>query len=180
MPKPRFNNKKKDEFADKFRVNNDIHISGNVRIIGENIESKIVSINEARNLANSMEMDIVEVKSNSELPIIRICHYDKMIYELKRNAKKNKAQTKPLKEIQLRVNIAQHDLETKANHARKFLEDGSRVKVILMMRGRELSRREENKKSILELIVMLEDIATIESAPRDEGNKTIVYLKKKK
>ena len=84
-----------------------------------------------------------------------------------------------MKEIQLSVNIAKHDLETKANNARKFLEDGSRVRVTLSMKGRELSRREENKKSILEFIVLLEDIAVPEAALRDEGNKTVVTLKKK-
>jgi translation initiation factor IF-3 len=77
------------------------------------------------------------------------------------------------------VNIAKHDLETKANSARKFLEDGSKVRVILSMKGRELTRREENKKSILEFIVLLEDIAVPETTPRDEGNKTTVILKKK-
>ena len=89
------------------------------------------------------------------------------------------ATEKPLKEIQLSVNIAKHDLETKANNARKFLEDGSRVRVTLSMKGRELSRREENKKSILEFIVLLEDVAIPEAALRDEGNKTVVTLKKK-
>jgi translation initiation factor IF-3 len=84
-----------------------------------------------------------------------------------------------LKEIQLSVNIAKHDLETKVNNAKKFIEDGSRVRVILSMKGRELSRREDNKKSILEFIVMMDEVATPESAPKDEGNKTTVILKKK-
>jgi translation initiation factor IF-3 len=84
-----------------------------------------------------------------------------------------------MKEIQLSVNIAKHDLETKANNARKFIEDGCRVRVTLTMKGRELSRKEENKKSILEFIVMLEDVAIPESMLRDEGNKTFVILKKK-
>ena len=102
-----------------------------------------------------------------------------MIYEFKKNAKKNRQNVKPMKEIQLSVNIAKHDMETKANSARKFIEDGSRVRVVLKMKGRELTRREENKKSILEFIVMMEDIAVPEYAPRDEGNKTSVILKKK-
>jgi translation initiation factor IF-3 len=102
-----------------------------------------------------------------------------MLYELKKVAKKAKQNVKPLKEIQLSVNIATHDLQTKANNARKFIEEGSRVRVTLTMKGRELSRREENKKSILEFIVMMEDVAVPEAAPRDEGNKTSVILKKK-
>jgi translation initiation factor IF-3 len=93
--------------------------------------------------------------------------------------KKNKQNAKPLKEIQLSVNIASHDLQTKVNNAKKFIEDGSKVRVILSMKGRELNRREENKRSILEFIVMMDDVAIPESAPRDEGNKTVVILKKR-
>jgi translation initiation factor IF-3 len=94
-------------------------------------------------------------------------------------AKKNKQNAKALKDIQLSVNIAKHDMETKANNARKFLEDGCRVRVTLTMKGRELARREENKKSILEFIVMLEDVGVPEAVPRDDGNKTSVILKRK-
>ena len=169
----------KNDFSSKFRVNDEIRFSGNVRIVGEGIESEIVPMSEARKRAEKMELDLVEIQGKLEVPIIRICNYEKMLYELKKSAKKNKQQAKPLKEIQLSVNIAKHDLETKANNARKFIEDGSRVRVILTMKGRELSRREENKKSILEFIVLLEDVATPEAAPRDEGNKTTVILKKK-
>lgn len=170
---------KKNDFSSKFRVNDEIRFNGNVRIVGNEIESRIVSMQEARKIANSMELDLVEIQSNIETPIIKICNYEKMVYELKKTAKKNKQASKPLKEIQLSVNIAKHDLETKANNARKFIEDGSRVRVILSMKGREMSRREENKKSILEFVVLLEDVAVPEAAPRDEGNKTVVILKRK-
>ena len=170
---------KKNDFSSKFRVNDEIRFKGNVRIVGNDIESRIVSMSEAREIADDMELDLVEIQGNLEIPIIRICNYEKMLYELKKSAKKNKQMVKPLKEIQLSVNIAKHDLETKANNARKFLEDGSRVRVTLSMKGRELSRREENKKSILEFVVLLEDVAVPESALRDEGNKTVVTLKRK-
>lgn len=102
-----------------------------------------------------------------------------MLYELKKAAKKNKQHTKPFKEVQLSVNIAPHDLETKANQAKKFIENGSKVKVVLTMRGRELARRDDNKKSILEFITLLDEVAVPESMPKDEGNKTIVILKKR-
>jgi translation initiation factor IF-3 len=168
-----------DKLSSKFKVNEDIRFNGNVRIVGDGITSEVVTMNKAREIASNMGLDLVEIQANSQVPIIRICNYEKMIYELKKTAKKNKQQVKPLKEIQLSVNIAKHDLETKANNAKKFIEDGSKVKVILSMKGRELSRREENKKSILEFIVMMEDVAKIEGALRDEGNKTTVILKKK-
>ena len=126
-----------------------------------------------------MELDLVLLNSNGSEPVLKLCNFEKMLYEMKRMAKKNKQTAKPLKDIQLSVNIAQHDLETKANYARKFLEDGYKVRVILSMKGRELSRREENKKSLLEFIVLLENEASCEGALRDEGNKTVVILKPK-
>jgi translation initiation factor IF-3 len=170
---------KKNDFSSKFRVNDEIRFKGNVRIVGDGIESKVVSMSEASKIAEEMGLDLVEIQGKLEIPIIRICNYEKMLYELKKSAKKNKQTIKPLKEIQLSVNIAKHDLETKANNARKFIEDGSKVRVTLSMKGRELSRREENKKSILEFIVLLEDVAVPEAALRDEGNKTFVTLKRK-
>ena len=170
---------KKNDFSSKFRINDEIKFNGNVRIVGEGIESEVVPMSKARKMAEDMELDLVEIQGKLEVPIIKICNYEKMLYEMKKAAKKNKQQTKPLKEVQLSVNIAKHDLETKANNARKFIEDGSRVRVTLAMKGRELSRREDNKKSILEFIVMMDDVAIPESAPRDEGNKTVVILKKR-
>ena len=170
---------KKNDFSSKFRVNDEIRIGGNVRIVGEGIESKVVTMSEARKIAEDMELDLVEIQGKSDAPIVRVCNYEKMLYELKKAAKKNKQHVKPLKEIQLSVNIAKHDLETKANNAKRFIEDGSRVRVTLAMKGRELSRREDNKKSILEFIVMMDDVAVPESTPKDEGNKTVVILKKR-
>ena len=170
---------KKNDFSSKFRVNDEIRIGGNVRIVGEGIESKVVTMSEARKIAEDMELDLVEIQGKSDVPIVRVCNYEKMLYELKKSAKKNKQHVKPLKEIQLSVNIAKHDLETKANNAKRFIEDGSRVRVTLAMKGRELSRREDNKKSILEFIVMMDDVAVPESTPKDEGNKTVVILKKR-
>jgi translation initiation factor IF-3 len=170
---------KKNDFSSKFRVNDEIRIDGNVRVVGEGIDSKVVTMSEARKIAEDMELDLVEIQGKLDIPILKVCNYEKMLYELKKAAKKNKQKSKPLKEIQLSVNIAKHDLETKANNAKKFIEDGSRVRVTLAMKGRELSRREENKKSILEFIVMMDEVAIPESTPRDEGNKTVVILKKR-
>lgn len=162
-----------------FRVNDELHGNYDVRIVGEGIESKVVKLDEAKKIANDMELDLIEINSKTDPPILKIASYEKMIYEMKKAAKKNKQTAKPLKEIQLSVNITEHDLQTKANNAKKFIENGSKVKATLTMKGRELVRREDSKRSILEFIVMLEDVAVPESEPRDDGNKTIVILKKK-
>ena len=163
----------------KFRVNDEIgEGSYDVRIVGEGIESKVVPLSEAKKIAERMELDLIEINSSTTPPIIRIASYEKMLYEMKKAAKKNKQQAKPLKEIQLTANIAEHDLQTKVNNAKKFIEGGHKVRTTLTMKGRELLRREESKRSILEFIVMMEDVAVPESL-RDDGNKTIVILKKK-
>ena len=163
----------------KLRINDELHGTYDVRIVGEDIESKIISLSEAKKIANDMEMDLIEINSNVNPPIMKIASYEKMLYEMKKAMKKNKQNVKPMKEIQLSVNISEHDLQTKVNNARKFIEGGSKVKVVLSMRGRELVRREENKRSILEFIVALENVAIPEVKPRDEGNRTVVILKKK-
>ena len=80
----------------------------------------------------------------------------------------------------LTTNIAKHDLETKAKKAKEFIEEGNKVRVTLTMKGRELTRREESQKSILEFIVMLDDVAIPEGKLTENGNRTIVVLKKKK
>ena len=113
-------------------------------------------------------------------PVLRICDYSKYLYELKKQAKQQSKHNNEVKEISLSVNISRHDLETKANKAKEFIDKGYKVKVNLLMRSRELQRREESKRSILEFILLLEDIAVPESMPKDEGNRCIVYLKKKK
>lgn len=172
--------KNKSNFnAPDFRINDEIYGNYNVRIVGEGIESKVVPLAVAKRIAAERELDLIEINKNVNPPIMRIASYEKMMYELKKAAKKNKQTAKPLKEIQLSVNITDHDLQTKANNAKKFIENGSKVKVTLTMKGRELTRRDESKRSILEFIVLLEDVAIPEAQPRDDGNKTIVILKKK-
>lgn len=162
-----------------FRINDEIHGYNDVRIVGDGIESRIVSLGEAKRIAEDMVLDLIEINSKANPAILKIASYEKMMYEIKKNAKKNKQLAKPLKEIQLSVNISEHDLQTKANNARKFIENGNKVKVTLTMKGRELLRREESKRSILEFIVMLEDVSVPESQLKDDGNKTVVILKKK-
>lgn len=163
----------------EYRINDEIEFYGQVRVVGENANNEVMSIDKARKLAESLDLDLVEINSRVTPPIMKVCNYEKMVYELKKTLKKNRQQAKPPKEIQLSVNIAENDLKTKENQARKFIEDGFKVKVILIMKGRELSRRMENKKTIFKFIADLEDVAAAESLPKDEGTRTIVFLKRK-
>lgn len=176
MAKKINSNKKSNDIS--FKINDEIR-GNSFRLVGDNVQNGIVFASEARAEAERLGLDLILINSNANPPIVKIANYEKMIYEMKKTAKKNKQVIHPLKEVQLRVNIAEHDMETKANNARRFLESGSKVKVVLTMRGRELARREDNKKAIYTFITMLDDISVPESMPRDEGNKTTVILKKK-
>ena len=163
----------------EYRINDEIDFFFFFRVVGEHANNEVMSIDKARKLAESLDLDLVEINSRVTPPIMKVCNYEKMVYELKKTLKKNRQQAKPPKEIQLSVNIAENDLKTKENQARKFIEDGFKVKVILIMKGRELSRRMENKKTIFKFIADLEDVAAAESLPKDEGTRTIVFLKRK-
>lgn len=166
----------------QYRINNEIFIDGSpmVRLILPDGSNEVCHISKAKDKAKELELDLVEINPSTTPPIVKIADYQKLLYELKKKAKKQNHSSKPLKEIQLSVSIAENDMRTKANNARKFLEDGSKVKVVLSFKGREKVRREENKKSIYEFIEMLSDISVPEAMPKDEGDsKTTVILKRK-
>ena len=175
-------NKKNRGNEPKYRINEEIFIDGSptVRLVLPDGSAEICHISLARKKAEELELDLIEINKNAQPPVVKIADYQKMLYEMRKNAKKQLHNSKPLKEVQLSVSIAENDMRTKANNVRRFIQDGSKVKVVLSMRGREKQRREENKKSIYEFIEMMSDIAVPESLPKDEGDsKTIVILKKR-
>lgn len=175
----------KKNYLNEPRINNEIVGYENVRLIfksSNNVENeeninKVMSIQEARQLSKDKELDLIEINNKTNPPIILLANYSKYMYELKKQQKHKAAPS--MKEVQLKTNIAKHDLEVKSNKAKEFIKEGHKVKVILTMKGRELSRKEESKRCIYEFITMLEDVAVPESMPRDENNKSIVILKKK-
>ena len=114
----------------KYRINDEIRFFEKVRIVGEGIESEVVSLAKAKKMAEEMELDLVLINTQASPPVTRICNYQKMIYEMKRNMKKSKSPSQEVKEIQLSVNISKHDMETKAKQATKFIENGNKVKVV--------------------------------------------------
>ena len=161
------------------RINDEIRGVETVRIVGDGIESREISIKEAKKIASSLELDLVEINGNVNPPIVKVVEYSKYMFELKKVLKNRNKKNCVLKEIQLSTNISSNDLNTKVRKAKEFIEDGNKVKVVLTMKGRELARREDSKKSLLAFIVEMDEVAVPESLPRDEGNKCIVILKKK-
>lgn len=161
------------------RINDEIRGVETVRIVGDNIESREISLKEAKRIASNLELDLVEINGNVNPPIVKVVDYSKYMFELKKALKNKNKKNCVLKEIQLSTNISSNDLNTKVRKAKEFIEDGNKVKVVLTMKGRELGRREDSKKSLLTFIVEMDEVAVPESLPRDEGNKCTVILKKK-
>lgn len=179
MAKPTLKRGKVVKEQPTFQINDEIPNYPMVRIVGEGIESKVVSMSEAERIASEMELDLIAINTSAQPPIIRIANYEKFIYEMKKKEKSKKKVETKLKIIQLKTNIAAHDLETKINQAKDFINHGDKVKVVLTMKGRELSRREVSSKCLLEFIVGMDDVAVAEAPIREEGNRSSVILKKK-
>lgn len=172
------------------RINDEIRGYQTVRLIynvnsyekSEEDFNKVVSLYDARKIAEEYELDLIEINGKVTPPIIRLYDYKKYLYEQKKNQKdKNKNNNgSSLKEVQLKVNISDHDLIIKANKAKEFIKNGDKVKVTLTMRGRENTRRDFSKECFNKFIEIMSDVAVAENTPKDEGNKVVVILKKKK
>ena len=129
-------------------------------------------------MAEESGLDLMEVSPNSNTPVCRILNYGKLKYEEKKKIQINKKKQHVIKvkEIRLRPRIEDHDLTTKLNMGKKFLNDGCKLKITLIFRGRELSRIDLGKDVMDRVIQELSDIADIEKDIPLEGRRMSVIL----
>lgn len=159
-----------------FRINSFIRAE-KVRIVGEDLESRVVPLDEALSIAQSMELDLVEINSTSNPIICRICDYSKFLYEKKKKDKEKRLANKhSLKEIKLGANIHEHDLEFKLKNSRKFLEEGDKVKAFIRFRGREIVYKEQGELVLLKFLESLSDVGKPEGLPKLEGKNMFVII----
>ena len=138
---------------------------------------------DAINLALEMELDLVEISPKAEPPVCRITEYKKFLYDQKKKQKEIKAKQQKVvvKEIRFGPNTDDHDFQFKMKHARKFLEDGSKLKAYVFFRGRTIVFKERGEILLLKFAQELEDIGVVEQLPRLEGKRmTIIFNPKKK
>ncbi|WP_034731776.1 translation initiation factor IF-3 [Bacteriovorax sp. Seq25_V] len=160
------------------RINEDIRIS-ECRLVGEEEQYGVVSISRAREIAEELGLDLVEIAPTAKPPVVKVIDYGKYKYELqKKLAEAKKKQAKiVLKEIQLRPNIEKHDLDTKLKRAQKFLEDGDKVKFVMQFRGREMAYKDMGKEKFDAIIATVCEFgAAIESPAKLMGNRIITIL----
>ena len=149
-----------------------------MRIVGDNIESRIVPIAEALKLAQAEELDLVEISPKAEPPVCRIIDYQKFLYQQKRKAKELKARATKvvIKEIRFGPNTDDHDYNFKLKHAQNFLQEGAKVKAYVFFRGREIVFKDQGEILLLRFAQDLEDLAKVEQMPRLEGKRMILIL----
>jgi translation initiation factor IF-3 len=150
-----------------------------VRVIGAKGENVgVIPIEEALRLAQEAELDLVEVAPNSDPPVCRIMDFGKFIYErAKKEKEAKKAQTKiEVKEIRLRPKTNDHHRDLKVRDARRWLEDGMKVKVRIRFRGREISYPEIALSDLKSIADELSDVAIVEQTPGLEGRTMLMVL----
>ncbi len=154
-----------------------------VRVIGVNNEQLgVMSIDEARKLAEDAGVDLVKIAPNAAPPVCRIIDYGKFRYEQSRKEKEARKKQKviEIKEIRMSPNIDTNDLNTKIAAAKKFLSKGDRVKVTLRFRGREMAHMNNSKYILDDFAEALADVAVVEKAPKVEGRTLTMFLTEKR
>ncbi|MCF8243499.1 MAG: translation initiation factor IF-3 [Melioribacteraceae bacterium] len=154
-----------------------------VRLIdAEGQQVGIVSVNDAIKKAREAEMDVVEIAPQAKPPVCKLIDYGKFLYEQQKKEKiqKKKQHVTILKEIRLHPNTDTHDVDFKCRHAENFLNDGNKVKVAVIFKGRELAYKEQGEVLLQKFIDRLEEEARVEQEIKFEGRTMFTILAPKK
>ena len=151
-------------------------------MVGDEVEAKIVPLDEALTTANRLGLDLVEISPNAEPPVCKVIDYKKFIYDQKKRKKviKSKAQKVVIKELRFGPNTGEHDFNFKLKHAEKFLQDGAKVKAFVFFRGRTIIFKEQGEILLLKLAQALEEFGVVEGMPKLEGKRMIMLIAPKK
>jgi translation initiation factor IF-3 len=148
-----------------------------VRLIGLNGDQLgVVPTAQALDMAREAQMDLVEVAPLERPPVCKIMDYGKFRYQQSRKGTKSKPHQQKLKEIRVRPKTGDHDIETKVNQARRFLEHKDKVLVNVLFRGRELQHIDEGRRIIISILEKLADLAKVEKPPSMEGKRMTAML----
>jgi translation initiation factor IF-3 len=177
VPVPRRFDRRPPE-RDTTRINEKIG-AREVRLVGADGEQiGIVTRDEALERARGADLDLFEVAAQADPPVCRLLDYSKYKYEQEQKAKaaRKHQQQVNVREIKLRPKIADHDYETKKGHVVRFLRQQDKVKVTIMFRGREQAHPERGRMLLDRLFTDIEELATIEQEPEQEGRNMTMLL----
>ena len=173
-PRGNFNPRFRKEQQQEHRTNNMIRVP-QVRLVGDNVEVGVYSIQEALKMAQEQALDLVEISPNADPPVCKIIDYNKFLYEKKKKEKEMKAKSKAseVKEIRFTPNTDDHDFDFKAKHAEKFLKEGNKVKAYVQFKGRAIQFKERGELLLLKFAERLNDAGVLEGMPKMEGKRML-------
>ena len=153
-----------------------------MRLVGDNVTPGIYPIQQARSIADELELDLVEISPNAEPPVCKILDYQKYLYQQKKKAKEIKAKAAKVvvKEIRFGPQTDDHDYNFKLKHAVGFLQEGSKVKAYVFFKGRSILFKEQGEVLLLRFANDLEDYGKVEQMPILEGKRMTIMISPKK
>lgn len=153
-----------------------------IRLVMEGREPQVISTSEAIKLAEAEGLDLVEISPKADPPVCKILDYKKFLYNQKKKQKELKAKQSKvvLKEIRFGPNTDDHDFNFKLAHARKFLEEGSKLKAYVFFRGRTIVFKDRGEILLLKLAQELADVGVVEQMPKLEGKRMTIMINPKK
>ena len=181
MRRPR--NKKnfvRREDTAKHRINEKIRAE-EIRLVQEGAEPKIMSVRAALRVAEEAELDLVEISPKANPPVCKIMDYRKFLYNQKKREKELKAKQSKvvIKEIRFGPNTDDHDFNFKLEHAKKFLQEGSKLKAYVFFRGRTIVFKDRGEILLLRLAQELEEFGIVEQMPKLEGKRMTMMINSK-
>lgn len=181
MQKKRKGVQRKPNLKFQYKVNRLIR-HNTIRLVGDNVEPGIYDVRDAQRKANELGLDLVEISSKADPPVCTIVDFNKFLYEKKKKEKELKArQVKTVvKEIRFTPNTDDHDFEFKAKHAEKFLLEGSKVKIYVQFKGRNIVFKDRGQIILLRFAERLEEWGVPEQMPQLEGRRMFLFLSPKK
>ena len=170
-----------------FYIKQELPINGQIKakevqLISDDGEKLgMLSIARALEIAEEKKLDLVLVSPNAQVPVCKIMNYGKYKFEQAKKEKeaKKKQKVQETKELRITPNIEEHDFGFKAKNAKKFIEDGNKVKITVRFRGRELNNVKMGENVLNDFAKELEDVAVVEKAPKLEGKNMFIILAKK-
>lgn len=138
----------------------------------------IKPLHEALTIARELDLDLVEVAPTAQPPVCKILDYGKWKYEESQRQKESKRhQTQVvIKEMKFRPKIDHHDYETKKRHIERFLAEGSKIKVTIMFRGREMAHTDLGAKILMQLAEDLNELGIVETSPALDGRNMVMVI----
>lgn len=171
---------KNDKMKNQYRVNQQIHVR-EVRLVSDD-GSQVVPTRQALDMARQQGVDLVEISPNAQPPVCRLIDYSKFLYQQKKRQKelKQKQVKVEIKEIHFGPQTDEHDYQFKLRHAQQFLNDGNKVRAIVIFRGRSILFKEQGEVLLLRFANDLEELGKVEQMPKLEGKRMFLYLAPKK